>query len=87
MCVYYSDTWSLTFPSLRFVVKEGGVIRLAPNSFLFQAMYAKIDTDDEGDVTIKKVVEHIRAVEAGSGNNDWVETRTRSFPKNVVCCR
>ena len=36
-------------------------------------MYAKIDTDDEGDVTIKKVVEHIRAVEAGSGNNDWVE--------------
>ena len=35
-------------------------------------MYAKIDTDDEGDVTIRKVVEHIRAVEAGSGNNDWV---------------
>ena len=35
-----------------------------------QAMYAKIDTDDEGDVTIRKVVEHIRAVEAGSGNNN-----------------
>ena len=40
-------------------------------------MYAKIDTDDEGDVTIRKVVEHIRAVEAGSGNNDWVEAETR----------
>ena len=40
-------------------------------------MYAKIDTDDEGDVTIRKVVEHIRAVEAGSGNNDWVEEKTR----------
>ena len=39
-------------------------------------MYAKIDTDDEGDVTIRKVVEHIRAVEAGSGNNDWVEVTT-----------
>ena len=39
-------------------------------------MYAKIDTDDEGDVTIRKVVEHIRAVEAGSGNNDWVEENT-----------
>ena len=39
-------------------------------------MYAKIDTDDEGDVTIRKVVEHIRAVEAGSGNTDWVEAIT-----------
>ena len=83
MCVFYSDTWSLTFPSLRFVVKEGGVLRLAPNSFL-QAMYAKIDTDDEGDVTIKKVVEHIRAVEAGSGNNDWVRYGTGCHPNNVV---
>ena len=87
MCVFYSDTWSLTLPSLRFVVREGGVIRLAPNSFLFQAMYAKIDTDDEGDVTIKKVVEHIRAVEAGSGNNDWVRYGLRCHPNNVVCCR
>ena len=41
-----------------------------------QAMYAKIDTDDEGDVTIRKVVEHIRAVEAGSGNNNWVKAKT-----------
>ena len=38
-------------------------------------MYAKIDTDDEGDVTIRKVVEHIRAVEAGSGNNAWVRAK------------
>ena len=39
---------------------------------ILQAIYSKIDTDDEGDITIKKVVEHIRAVEAGSGNNHWV---------------
>ena len=38
-------------------------------------MYSKIDTDDEGDVTIRKVVEHIRAVEAGSGNNEWVNNK------------
>ena len=38
-------------------------------------MYTKIDTDDEGDITIRKVVEHIRAVEAGSGNNDWVNNK------------
>ena len=28
-------------------------------------MYNKIETDDDGDITIKKVVEHIKAVEAG----------------------
>ena len=38
-------------------------------------MYSKIDTDDEGDITIRKVVEHIRAVEAGSGNNTWVNNK------------
>ena len=38
-------------------------------------MYSKIETDDEGDVTIRKVVEHIRAVEAGSGNNEWVNNK------------
>ena len=42
-------------------------------------MYAKIDTDDEGDVTLRKVVEHIRAVEAGSGNNDWVAVLQRKL--------
>ena len=35
-------------------------------------MYNKIETDDEGDVSMKKVVEHINAVEAGRGNNTWV---------------
>ena len=37
-----------------------------------QEMYNKIETDDEGDITMRRVVEHIRAVEAGSGNNVWV---------------
>ena len=35
-------------------------------------MYNKIETDDEGDISMKKVVEHINAVEAGTGNNAWV---------------
>ena len=38
-------------------------------------MYNKIETDDEGDVSMKKVVEHINAVEAGRGNNTWVRSR------------
>ena len=38
-------------------------------------MYNKIETDDEGDVSMKKVVEHINAVEAGRGNNSWVRWR------------
>ena len=37
-----------------------------------QEMYSKIDTNDEGDITMKTVTEHIKAVEAGSGNNIWV---------------
>ena len=31
-----------------------------------------METDDEGDITMRTVVEHIKAVEAGSGNNLWV---------------
>ena len=46
-----------------------------PNLEEFGAMYQKIETDDEGDITIKKVVEHIRAVEAGGGKNDWVNKK------------
>ena len=45
---------------------------MEPDRQEFAAMYEKIETDDEGDITIKKVVEHIRAVEAGGGNNEWV---------------
>ena len=37
-----------------------------------QEMYNKIETDDEGDISMKKVVEHINAVEAGRGGNMWV---------------
>ena len=33
-----------------------------------------METDDEGDITMTPVVEHIKAVEAGSGNNLWVST-------------
>jgi hypothetical protein len=38
-------------------------------------MYNKIDTNDEGDISMKNVVMHILAVEAGSGNNLWVNNR------------
>ena len=31
-----------------------------------------METDDEGDITMRTVVEHIKAVEAGSGSNLWV---------------
>ena len=34
-------------------------------------MYNKIGMDDEGDISIKKVVEHMNAVEAGRGSNTW----------------
>ena len=37
-----------------------------------QEIYNKIDTNDEGEIDIKTVVEHIKAVEAGSGKNTWV---------------
>ena len=45
---------------------------------LFQALYNKIDTNDEGDISMRNVVEHIRAVEAGSGQNTWVNNRCYS---------
>ena len=35
-------------------------------------MYNRIETNDEGDITMRKVVEHIKGVEAGSGKNEWV---------------
>ena len=35
-----------------------------------------METDDEGDITMRTVVEHIKAVEAGSGNNLWVSGDT-----------
>eukprot|EP00090_Calanus_glacialis_P030812 TRINITY_DN50104_c0_g1_i1.p1 TRINITY_DN50104_c0_g1~~TRINITY_DN50104_c0_g1_i1.p1 ORF type:complete len:196 (-),score=57.81 TRINITY_DN50104_c0_g1_i1:42-629(-) len=43
----------------------------------FTEMYSKIDTNDEGDITMKTVTEHIKAVEAGSGNNIWVNQRLK----------
>ena len=41
-------------------------------------MYNKIDTNDEGDISMRNVVEHMRAVEAGSGQNTWVNNRSHS---------
>ena len=35
-------------------------------------MYKKIETNDEGEIDMKTIVELIKAVEAGSGNNTWV---------------
>ena len=40
--------------------------------FPLKEMYNKIETDDEGDISMKLIVEHILAVEAGSGSNAWV---------------
>ena len=34
--------------------------------------YHRLETNDEGEITMKIVVEHIKALEAGSGNNVWV---------------
>ena len=31
-----------------------------------------METNDEGEITMKIVVEHIKGLEAGSGNNVWV---------------
>ena len=39
----------------------------------YQGMYERMETNDEGDITIRTVVEHIKGVEAGSGNNNWVK--------------
>ena len=37
----------------------------------------KIDTNDDGEIDIKTVVEHIKAIEAGSGKNTWVRDNQR----------
>ena len=37
--------------------------------------YHRLETNDEGEITMKIVVEHIKALEAGSGNNVWVRER------------
>ena len=39
----------------------------------YRGMYERMETNDEGDITIRTVVEHIKGVEAGSGNNNWVK--------------
>ena len=39
----------------------------------YTEMYNRIETNDEGEITMRTVVEHIKGVEAGSGNNIWVE--------------
>ena len=38
----------------------------------YTEMYNRIETNDEGEITMRTVVEHIKGVEAGSGNNVWV---------------
>ena len=43
------------------------------NHSILQEMYNQIETNDEGEISMKLVTEHIKAVEAGSGNNLWVE--------------
>ena len=45
----------------------------------YSAMYDRIETNDEGDITMKKVVEHIKGVEAGSGKNEWVVYIVNNF--------
>ena len=42
-------------------------------------MYNKIGTDDEGDISIKIVVEHINAVEAGRGSKAWASLKYSLF--------
>ena len=37
-----------------------------------QEIYHRIETNDDGEIDIKTVVEHIKAIEAGSGKNSWV---------------
>ena len=36
------------------------------------AIDPRMETNDEGEITMKIVVEHIKGLEAGSGNNVWV---------------
>ena len=49
----------------------------------YSAMYDRIETNDEGDITMKKVVEHIKGVEAGSGKNEWVVYIVNKFFKFI----
>ena len=45
----------------------------------FQEIYSNIDTNDDGEIDIKTVVEHIKAIEAGSGKNTWVNQRLQEL--------
>ena len=45
----------------------------------FQEIYSKIETNDDGEIDIKTVVEHIKAIEAGSGKNTWVNQRLQEL--------
>ena len=45
----------------------------------YTEMYHRIETNDEGEITMRTVVEHIKGVEAGSGNNIWVEISMLHF--------
>ena len=47
----------------------------------YTEMYNRIETNDEGEITMRTVVEHIKGVEAGSGNNIWVEIEFYLFMK------
>ena len=47
--------------------------------YLLQEMYSNIETNDEGDICMKTVIEHIKAVEAGSGSNIWVNQRLKEL--------
>ena len=38
----------------------------------YREMYERMETNEEGEITMRTVVENIKGVEAGSGNNDWV---------------
>ena len=49
---------------------------ISSNTFLLQEMYEKIESNDEGDITMKEVVAHIKGVEAGSGKNEWVQSHS-----------
>ena len=38
----------------------------------YREIYERMETNEEGEITMRTVVEHIKGVEAGSGNNAWV---------------
>ena len=45
-----------------------------------QEIYKRIETNDDGEIDIKTVVEHIKAIEAGSGKNSWVASEQTLTP-------